>query len=177
MLDWELYKLIKDVVNAQLAFANIPGVTVDQAYQPVRQGVQNKASAYVEKLFDVRDGYPREEYLWDGKQETKTMTQVILSTFQLTALNVPQPANKTQYTASDIANLIAATLQSDTAISMFKDGGAGILNITQVRNPKFSDDYDRWEASPSFDFVLTHKQVLSGTTSTITDVNFNTLSV
>lgn len=179
MLDWQLYKLIKSVVNAQLSFAKIPGITLDQSYQPVRQGVENKASAYVTKLYDVRFGSPENSYIWDAEKniETKTMTQVMLSTFQITALNIPHPANSTQYTASDIANLISATLQSDIAVEMFTKEGVGILNITEIRNPYFLDDKDRWEASPSFDFTLTHKQILSGTAPTITDVNFKTLSV
>lgn len=180
MNDAELFKLIKEVVNSQLGFAKIPGVTLDQAYQPVRQGVNVKPpSAYIFKLFDKRDGSPAQEYLWDDVKnvETKTITQQMQTTFQITALNTPDPKNNTQYTASDIANLLAAILQTSETIEMLTKAGVGILNITDVRNPFFSDDHDRWEASPSFDFVLTHKQVLTGSSPTITDVNFKTLAV
>lgn len=176
MLDAALFKLIIETVRQQLVFARIPGVTLDQAYQPVRQGVNKvQPSAYVMKLFDKRDGSPSQEYIWDeDKQlETKTITQQMLTTFQITALNTPDPNNPTQYTASDIANLLAAILQSPTTVEMFRIHDVGILNITEVRNPFFSDDRDRWEASPSFDFVIAHKQTLSGTSPTITDVNFN----
>lgn len=179
MLDYQLFKLIISTVQSQLIFAAIPGVTLDQAYQPIRQGVSKLPSAYMYKLYDIRDGYPQEEYIWDelNEVETKTMTQVMRSSFQITALNIPQPANNTQYTASDIANLLAAILQTDVTIATLNAQGVGILNITEIRNPFFLDDRDRWEASPSFDFTLAHKQILTGTTPIIEDVTFNTLAI
>ena len=179
MLDHQLFRLVKQVVDAQLVFAGLPGVVLVQSFQPIRQGVETAASAYMCKLHDIRDGYPHEEFVWDEENEieTKTQTQVIRSTFQITALNPPQPANNTQYTASDIANLLASTLQSVTAIEMFTAQNVGILNITEIRNPFFLDDRDRWEASPSFDFTLTHKQILTGSSPTIEEVDFITLAV
>jgi hypothetical protein len=50
-------------------------------------------------------------------------------------------------------------LQSDEAIQALKASGLQILRITDIRQIYFVDDKGRHEAMPSFDFVITHKNV------------------
>lgn len=169
MNDNALFTLILTVLNGQLADVGLAGTVIVKAYQDVREGVEASPlnaptkSAYLTKLFDKRDGFPREDYIWDDINEIEVRTQLQLyhSTFQLSALAVQTPGNTTQLTASDVANLIAALLQNANTMRLFQAQGVGILAITDIRNPYFLDDRDRYEASPSFDFTLVHNQVLT----------------
>lgn len=164
MNDNQLYTLILSVLNAQKADVGLPNLVIAKAYQDQRQGVELVTGAYIVKLFDQRDGFPDENYTWDelNQVEVRTQTQVYHSTFQITALAVQTPGNTSQLTASDTANLLAAILQNQESIAAFKAQNVGMLNIIKdIRNPYFLDDYDRYEASATFDFTLTHKQILN----------------
>jgi hypothetical protein len=52
-------------------------------------------------------------------------------------------------------------MQSAATITALEAQGVGVLNVAQVLNPYFSDDRVRYEASPSADFRLTHKQIVT----------------
>ena len=82
------------------------------------------------------------------------------STFQLDALYIQNPEEEDQLTPGDILNYAAYIMQSDKTLKFLRENEIGIERVTNVRNPKFVDDKDQFEASPSFDFVLTHKQIL-----------------
>lgn len=98
-----------------------------------------------------------------------TETQNYESTFQLSALVKPNPSATNQMTASDIVNACAAVLNSVAAITLFEAQNVGIERITEIRNPFFMDDYDQWEASPNFDFVLAHQQIITTSTPIVSD--------
>lgn len=164
MNDNQLYTLILSILNGQLADVGLSGLVIAKANQDVRQGVEQITGAYITKLFDMRDGFPSEDYTWDNLNhvEVRTQTQVYHSTFQITALAIQIPGNTTQLTASDTANLLAAILQNQETIALFKAQNVGVLNIIKdIQNPYFLDDYDRYEASAHFTFILTHKQILT----------------
>ena len=74
-------------------------------------------------------------------------------------------------------NLIASILQSSATIAAFEAQGVGIYHIGDVRNPYFTDDKDRFEASPSLDFTLTHKQVVATTTPVVSEYVYQLLEV
>lgn len=189
MFDNQLFQLIISNLNSQLAVANIPGVIIAQAYQPVRQGVQPlpeqgipAPAAYLYKVSDLRDGFPLNSCVYDtvNKVEVYTQQQVYHSTFQLSALSVQDPNAAdatTRYTASDIANLLSSLLQSAITVQTFNAAGVGILDIKAVRNPYFVDDQDRFEASPNFDFTVVHTQTLSQNVPFVSIVNLNILPV
>lgn len=115
--------------------------------------------------------YTISEYLTVGSETmtasaptmVHTETQQYESTFQISVLATQNPATPSQYTASDICNLCASILQSSTAIETFEAQGVGIERVTEVRNPYFLDDREQFEASPSFDFTLTHRQIVVST--------------
>lgn len=100
-------------------------------------------------------------------------TEVYASTFQCSALATQNPANIESLTASDIANLAAYVLQSASVIAAFEAQCVGVLRIPLVRNPYFSDDRQRYEASPSFDFTITHQQTIITTVPIVTETEFN----
>ncbi len=163
MNDNALYTLIKTTIDAQLADVGLAGLVTAKAYQDIRQGTEATTAAYFTKLFDVFDGMPEEDCEWDSVHsvETRTQTQVVQSTFQLIGLAIQTPGNLTQLTASDTANLIAGILKTPETMAAFQAVGVGLVSLNQSRNPYFIDDKERYEASANFDFVLTHKQVIT----------------
>lgn len=186
MLDNQLISLIISTIIAQEAGAGIPGTSIKQAFQPTQQGVNTAPTAYMYKIGDKRIGLPQRSDIWrpDDPADPQgpgimihTEMQQYQTIFQISALSTQDPANTTQKTASDILNLIAYILQSSPTIQILADQGIGILNVMDVRNPYFEDDRQRNEASPSFDFILTHMQVVSTIGQEIDEVEFNILTV
>lgn len=98
------------------------------------------------------------------------------TTFQVSALVAQNPAN-VGLTASDYVNKVAAILSSSAAIVSFEAEAVGILRIGNVQNPWFLDDRERNEASPSFTFVLTHKQSIISYSPVVEEVDYQILRV
>ncbi|WP_422930138.1 phage gateway protein [Singulisphaera sp. PoT] len=166
-------------VIAGEAVAGIPGTPIKQAFQPTLQGANTQPTAYLHKIGDRRVGSPRRSDVWD--QENGVMLHTELqkyeTTFQMSALATQDPKTPTQYTASDILNLIASILQSSTTIAAFEAQGVGILRVAEVRNPYFLDDRMQNEASPSLDFTLTHDQVVASAVPVIAEKVYQILTV
>lgn len=175
MLDNVLIKLIIATIIEQESIAGIDGTPIKQAFQPTQQGVNTQQTAYLHKIGDRRLGTPLRTNVWNELTQTMvhTETQVYETTFQISALSTQNPSNTTQYTASDVLNLIAYILQSEQTINTFLAQDVGILRISEVRNTYFEDDRQRHEASPSLDFILTHKQIVASNVNVIQSTELN----
>ncbi len=170
MKDNELYKLLIATIQAaepDFGIPNVvskPGVPVYQSYQPTQQGVTTGPAAYLEIIGHQRIGQPQRADIYDAGPPatmTHTETQIMLTQFQISALSTQNPNSTTQYTAADIVNLIAMILQNQQTIESLIAQGCGIQLASPTRNPKFLDARDRFEASPSFDFNITHNLIVS----------------
>lgn len=176
MLDNQLITLTIQAIIAGESAAGIPGTPIKQAFQPTAQGANTQPTAYMFKVGDRRIGSPLRTNIWDESRSAMVHTeeQQYETTFQISSLVKQNPATPTQMTASDVVNLIAYILQSEATITFLLANNIGILRIMDVRNPYFKDDFQRNEASPSFDFILTHKQIIStltpGTKTTVLQV-------
>lgn len=170
MLDNQLIALIISTIIGQEAIADIAGTPIKQAFQPTNQGVNTQPTAYLHKVGDRRYGFRQTQDVWDAINSVMVHqeTQQYETTFQISTLATQNPADTSQYTASDILNLIAYILQSAKTVAILQAQGVGILRVSDVRNPYFTDDRDRFEASPSMDFTLTHKQVITSTVPSVT---------
>jgi hypothetical protein len=179
MLDNPLFTLLIQILIAGEATAGISGTPIAQSFQPQQQGVNSEPTVYLHKLFDKRYGSVFREDVWDANTSTMvhTESQQYETTFQLSALSTQNPATPAQYTASDLCNLCASILQSSVALATLKANQIGIERITDVRNPYFSDDRGQNEASPSFDFVITHKQIITSSVPIINATTFNVYEV
>lgn len=155
MTDNDLYRLIIPILNTGLQDYGYAGVRIRQAYQPTQQGVATAPTVYLFKVSDHRYGFLGRSDAWDGAQMIHTEDQQYESTFQLSALVIQNPANP-QYTASDLVNDCAGIMQSDKSRVTLETQNVAILRVMEVRNPYFTDDRDNFEASPSFDFILTY---------------------
>lgn len=189
MLDNQLITLIIQILNTGFANLGVPamtGVLVKQANQPTQQGANSAPTVYLTKIGDRRIGSMKRSSVWvpatslnittesgteittesgnpigtDAGSMVNTQLQQYETSFQLSVLATQDPSDLTALTASDILNYAAFVMQADDCISALESNGIGILRINQVRNPYFSDDRQRFEAVPSFDFTLTHKQII-----------------
>ena len=174
MLDNALITLIIATIIAGEAIAGVSGTPIQQAFQPTQQGIPKTTSAFLYKVGDVALGFPSRTDVWD--EDTATMihteSQKYETTFQISAQSIQDPLDQSQYTASDILNLIRSILQSSDTIATFIASGVGILRVHDIRNASFSDDYARNEYSPSLDFVIEHTQTITSTAPVVESVDF-----
>jgi hypothetical protein len=179
MLDNAFIALLLTTIISGESAAGIGGTPVKQAFQPTMQGANTQPTAYLYKLGDRRIGYVARTDQWDSVNNVMvhTETQQYATTFQFSALATQNPATPTQYTASDILNLIASILQSSVTIATLEAQDVGILHIADVRNTYFLDDRQQNEAAPSMDVTLTHKQVITTQTPIVSEYEFQILEV
>lgn len=177
MLDNQLWAIIITIIKAGLTSAGTPFSTLPvlQAEQPTQEGVPEGPAIFLTKLPDHRYGSVGRNDKWDepNTKMVHTEKQQYESTFQVNALAIQDPANVNSLTAADIVNRVAAILQSDYAIVEFRKSDIGIQRIIEIRNPYFIDDKGRNEASPSFDFILSHKQVIISESPVVVTEEYN----
>ncbi len=174
MRDNELIRLFIPIIRSGLQDAGFTDVQIAASYQPTQQSINTASTVFFHKIGDHRYGFVYRNDEWDSENERMVHTEMqqYETTFQVDALVISKPALPS-YTASDLVNEVAAILQSNTAIKELIEHDVGILRITDIRNPYFTDDRDRFEASPSFDFVLTHKQTRISTEPVIESYEFD----
>lgn len=179
MIDNDLFRLIISTITAQQLIAGIPNIPILQANQPTQQGVNSGATIYLYKIGDHRFGWPERIDTWnpDMASMDHVETQAYETMFQISAYSIQIPGTPTAPTASDILNSVAYILQSDTTISTFQTQGVGIERVQDIRNPYFNNDLARNQASPSFDFVLTHKQIITSGVPILQTTELNILTV
>jgi hypothetical protein len=175
MRDNDLIRLWLPILQDGLLAAGYERVVVKQANQPTAQGVNTDPTVYFYKVSDHRYGFLRRDDVWnpDTSSMVHTELQQYETTFQISALVRQNPRTPNQYTASDLVNECAAIMQSDSTRQILIQSDVGILRVMDVTNPYFTDDRDQFEASPSFDFVLTHKQTRVSTQPVIESVDYN----
>lgn len=155
-----------------------------QKNQPELQGTPSTPVVYLEKLFDKRYGWVRRDVdMWTpatGPTDTTISTkdvQLYETTFQFSALVLQDPSDLTIPTASDLVNYVSMLLGTAIILAALRQKGANVQRSTSVRNPYWVDDFDRFEASPSFDIVLQHHRDLDLTVPEISAVEVRVYSV
>lgn len=156
MNDNDLIRLFLPIINAGLIADGFSGVTVMQSNQPTQQGTPTAPTVFFFKVGNKRYGFPFWGDAWNGTEEVHTELQRFETTFQVGAIALQRPYNTFSYTASDLVNEVCAIMQQESTVITLMAAGVGILRVSQVRNPYFTDDMDNFEAAPSFDFVLTY---------------------
>lgn len=159
MTDNQLIQLFLPIIQAGLIVDGFAGVIVKQANQPTQQGVNSSPTVYFTMIDKRRYGYLGRFYAWDSDDSVMvhTESQYMESTFQVSALVRQFPTTPNQYTANDLVYEVSNIMQSDSTLDLLNAAGVGILRVTDIRNPYFTDDRDQFEAVPSFDFTLTYQ--------------------
>jgi hypothetical protein len=168
MKDNDLIAIFSSHLEAAVALAGWD-VVVLQGYQPTQEGVPSKPTVVFTKLTDHEYGWPMSsEYVLDSitppEQKLPDFSQHdeqwVESTFQVTALAIQNVFDLSIPTPSDIAHQLKLYMNARQTIWKFRNDGVSILRVTDIRNPKFEDDRDLFEANPNFDVVCQHKREL-----------------
>jgi hypothetical protein len=151
----ERLELIRTRLLPLLAEQGAPDVLVVTAFQPDSQGRTDGPTLYLQQL-PVGGNYG-----WQGRSatfdsNTQTMTrkesQIVREGFQLTALN----DTGVGIAPIDLHNLAKLLVGSQAFRQALRLEKVGIERIVASRTPDWSNDRERFEQSPSFDFTLTH---------------------
>ena len=162
MLDNDLIKAFYPILRSGFDIRGLNDYLISQSNQPTMQGAQFKGGIYFYKLKDYRYGFPfwRQRIVLDPPPGViyQDTIQNYETTFQISAWSIQNPANDSSLTASDILNYASEIFSEDNTIQSLQAQNIGIIRITDVRNPYFKNEYDNWEASPSFDFTLLYQR-------------------
>ena len=160
MTDNQLILLFLPIINAGLVADGFTGVVVSQMDQPTQQGIFTGPAVYFQKIYDHRYGWGMTYAKWNALLEIEQNhePQWHETTFQVSTLVTQDPLNPTMYTAADLANEVASIMQSESTRVILMSQNVGLLRISEITNPYFQNDRDQFQATPTFDFILTHLQ-------------------
>lgn len=180
MLDNQLYILLIALLKDAAPGVGLPAnLQVMQAYQTLQQGAATAPAIYIHKIGDKRYGYPQRKEVWNPAHGTFDHREIqqYETTFQLAALAIQDPTSVTALTAPDMLNLAAHIMQSDATIATLEAAGVGIYRVQLIPNSFFMDDRERFEAAPSLEFTVTHKQDILSQTPVVTATEVQILNV
>jgi len=175
MTDKELLILIRAQLLAGLGRQGDTTTEVIASHQPRSQGRVDGPALYVYKLMDHRYGWQHRKQEYDAESGDISVTekQYMETSFQVTALYPQDPADTTGPTASDLASLAAMIVGSMTFGEAMKSQGAGVQRVMDILNPYFDNDRGQFEASPSFDFTVSHKRIMVDTAHAVDAAELN----
>lgn len=153
-------------LNQAVAGAGVAAGTIIQGFQSGTGGT----GTY---LLNLASTVASPEAMTSGPAEVRVTNQVYETTFQFSALSTQDPANPNQLTASDIMNYVAFIMQNPDTTAQLQGNSVGVLKVGQVRNPYFTDDRQRYEASPNFEMTLTHNQIILTSPPILSGETFN----
>lgn len=162
MTDKQLLILIRAQLLAGLVRQGDTTTQVIASHQPRSQGRADGPALYVYKLMDHRYGWQHRKQEYDAESGDISVTekQYMETSFQVTALYPQDPADTTGPTASDLAHRAAMVVNSMLFSAALKTAGVGVQRIMDVRNPYFDNERGQFEASPSFDFTVSHTRCI-----------------
>ena len=167
LTDNQLIGLLATQMEAAVASGGW-NLIVEQKDQPTQQGIPTAGAVFFQKLHDHAYGSPKirkvSNYDPSVPGSPKTFTeyedQWYETTFQISALVTQDPTNLSLPTASDVANYVKMYLASRATRSVLMQQNVGMLRVTQIRDPAFQDDRERFEYHPNFDITLTYERTI-----------------
>lgn len=177
MNDNQLFAILFPIISAGLTARGItvPPGNILQGYQPTQQGAPEGRFVYLYKIGNMPVGHVRRDSVWDADAGImrETELQTWLATYQVNAMAKQDPTDEDSLTASDIVRAVRGVLQSSDTITLLRAQLVAILRIDALRNPPFTDDSNRYEYVPSFDFVLTFDELYVGASPVVQTVEYN----
>jgi hypothetical protein len=160
MTDKELFALLITTLQTGLTAQSL-SVGIQQNYQPTQEGAPSGPTIFLQKIGDHRYGFPSRVVAYSSPGvSTLTETQLYESRFQFDALAIQDPSDTSGPTASDLLNWAAMIFQGEAAIATLAANQVGVLRVTDIRQPFFRDEKERFEASPSFDLIVRYPRVM-----------------
>ena len=169
--------------------ASIAGLSVAQNFQPRQAGRQSDPTIYFVKISHKRYGFTGTRNTYVPPTDPPPPPPAPLGSFlheevqayeqryQFMALVPQRPSDPFALTASDVLDTVAGIIGSDACRAALQAQGVGILRITDVRNPYFTNDQNRFEADPSFDVVFTHTRTLESSVPKVQAYDVNVVRV
>jgi hypothetical protein len=172
--DNSIIQLFISIIREGLDADGYTNVKIQQANQPTQQGVPSAPTVFFYKVSMKRYGFMGRFDTYNAVDDdfTHKEKQYYESTFSIQTL-VKQNPGLLSYTASDLADEVASILQSSKALDQFKAQGVGILRITNIINPYFTDDKDNFESIPTFDFTLLYSNERLSTVPIVDSLYFD----
>ena len=159
-----------------LDLKNLQNVLIKQNYQPRDIGTPSQPTIFLHKIMADRYGFPSRKDVFNESTRLFDHTEAIwrTPTFQLDGLSTQDPANINSLTASDIVETAADVLQSQAFQEALIVDRIGIQRITSVRENYFTNDRERFQQNPSFDFILTYRPEWQSTVQPVNTYTFTT---
>lgn len=150
---------------------SMAGTQVVTEYQPVGQGRTNGPTLY---FFQLPTGqrYGSQEYVAKQNlagQMMRSEGQWYRLGYQIMALNDSAQG----LPAQDLITMGSMLIGSGGFRQLLRREQVGIERIQDVRSPYFSNDRDRFEMSPSFDFTLSTKRTIIQQSAAVTATELN----
>lgn len=174
MTENQLAILIRSTLLQLLAGQGLADLPVLAGYQPTGQG-RAQRGIYFFPVTDTRYGWQQRKDVFNPEtgDQVHTESQIIESLFQVQGFAPSSPADLEAPTARDLTNLAAMLIASQPFVQALAKQGAGVQRITAVRSPFFKNDAGQFEASPSFDFTVSHKRSITQTTPSIDSIELD----
>lgn len=169
MLENELYAFLKSTIEGLEPQAGIPnvlgvaGVPLIQNWQPTQQGTPSGPfAAFKITHHHAYGSMLRQNYYdEDHSQMLHSEMQQWETTFTMYAMSPIDPNSTTELTPGDIAMKLKYIVNCDSFVTAAQAQGLGVERVTDIRPPYFSNSQDRFVSAPNFDFVITHKQIVT----------------
>lgn len=176
MNDNQIIALIITVLRSGLNSLMLAQVGIKQLYQPRQSAIESGPTLYLHKVLATRYGYPSRKNVFNRITGQFDHTETIwrTPTFQVSGYALQDPNNIASLTASDITERAADVMQTSATRLALLASNVGIIRITDIRENYFVDERDRYEQSPSFDFVLSYQVSIN---TTVPPVNNHCLNV
>jgi len=164
MFENALYALVRSTL-----LDGLTGVQVKTAYQPTTVAISSGPTILLQTVTSTRYGalrrYDDPAAGTGDLPHLETQWWETVSQVGCTARRDPQdPAFLTLPSAMDICKQASDILQGDKGLSLLAVQRVRPLRITTIRQVRFVNDSDQYEAMPSFDVTLVHPQVTTSTT-------------
>ena len=160
MNEIDLYRMLCALVPPAVAARNGgQPLGIMQAYQPTQQGAPTAPTVTMHTVSSVRYGWPKRYSVWDNNAGAMRHheEQAMETTIQFT-MRQSSAGSATAPTETDVIQLVADAVQSDTFIAAVYTEGVQLLRITDVRMGRFIGDNGQNMNWPSFDIVLKHSR-------------------
>lgn len=158
MRDVEIYTAVRAALLAGFADGTFGAVEVLQRGQGVTIGAETGPAVYMQIIASPRIGWPVRSEIWNAEtfdfdhQERQQMEAHV----QISAL---LRDGQDEVSALDLLNRASMVLQGLPALASLRAAGAGVLRVSDVRNPMFTNGQAQFEYDPNFELVLTHEQI------------------
>ena len=195
--DFQIAELIINVLRTGLDALGLNSVLIKQLYQHRQVGIEQSPTLYFFKVVAPRYGYPGRQDIHDTNTNTFSHHESVwrTPTYQVSGYGgytnrsqtvfdsfgfEPEGSNfgrsnfgTTLPTASDITEKAADVMQTSSTRLALLERNVGIIRITDVRESYFTDERQRYEQNPSFDFQLSYQHTILTRVDPVTDYKIN----